>query len=249
MRVSNEVLAVLSAARVEGPKLFLVGTLERKMYEQTNKVLEAAGGKWNRSAKAHIFDADAAERIDQIIVTGDIVIPKDEFEFFATPDVLVRGMLDRADMRAGQLVLEPNAGLGAIALMAAAYANVTVDCYELMDANFQHLRKYAGGTLGVVQQADFLKVEPMPVYDRVLMNPPFSRQQDIKHITHAFAFLKPGGRLVGIASAGVAFRQDKRASDFRELVEHCDGTIEPNPEGSFKASGTGVNTVLVTLNA
>ena len=58
--------------------------LDRNMYQRTNKVLEAAGGKWNRKAQAHLFDDDAFTRIDQIILTGQVEVPKDEFNFFPT---------------------------------------------------------------------------------------------------------------------------------------------------------------------
>jgi hypothetical protein len=81
------------------------------------------------------------------------------------------------------------------------------------------------------------------------MNPPFSKRADIKHVMHAFKFLKPGGRLVAIMSAGVSFRDDKLGTAFRSIVIGNGGTIEPNPEGSFKASGTSVSTVMVTMNA
>ena len=42
MRVDNAVLAVLSVAATEGNQLFLTGQLDRKLYEKTNKVLDAA---------------------------------------------------------------------------------------------------------------------------------------------------------------------------------------------------------------
>lgn len=58
-----------------------------------------------------------------------------------------------------------------------------------------------------------------------------------------------GGRLVSVMSAGVAFREDRRARDFRALVDARGGSIESLPEGSFSASGTGVHTVVVTLEA
>jgi hypothetical protein len=61
-------------------------------------------------------------------------------------------------------------------------------------------------------------------------------------------FLKPDGRLVAIMSAGVSFRQDKRTTAFRKLVEERGGMIEPLPEDSFKESGTSVNTVLVVVD-
>jgi hypothetical protein len=48
-------------------------------------------------------------------------------------------------------------------------------------------------------------------------------------------------------SAGVEFRQDKKTTAFRALVDRSRGSIERLPEGAFKDSGTNVNTVLVTM--
>jgi hypothetical protein len=79
------------------------------------------------------------------------------------------------------------------------------------------------------------------------MNPPFAGQADIEHVTHALNFLKPGGKLVAIMSAGVTFRQDRKAADFRALIWGMGGTIEELPEDAFKQSGTSVRTVLVEV--
>lgn len=85
-------------------------------------------------------------------------------------------------------------------------------------------------------------------YDRVVMNSPFANGADVAHVTHAFSFLRPGGRLVAIMSAAVKFRSDRKTKAFRELVEAHGGEIEDLPEGSFRASGTDVRTVLVTID-
>lgn len=248
MKIENDVLAVLSRADVGGNAVTLVGQLDRKLYERTNKVLEAAGGKWNRSAKAHLFDGDALARIEQIILTGDIIIPKDEFEFFPTPPAVVALLLERADIGDGMMVLEPSAGRGAIALAVhAAASGVMLDMYELMPANNEALLALDLPLSGVAPPIDFLEVVPTPLYDRVVMNPPFSRQADIHHVLHALQFLKPGGRLVSVMAASVAFRENKLTATFREVVATRGGTIEPLPDGSFKASGTMVGTVIVTI--
>lgn len=248
MRVDNEVLNVLSAAECIGNNLKLVGTLDRNLYTRTNKVLEAAGGKWNRSAKAHIFGTDASDRIEQIILTGDVVVPKDDFEFFPSPPEVVRHVIHLADISNGMCVLEPSAGQGAIAKAAhSAAADVMVDMYELMPANNDALNALNLSLSGIGQPVDFLTVEPNPIYDRVVMNPPFGRQADIKHVTHALKFLKPGGLLVSVMASSVTFRSNKLTTDFRELVESHGGHIEELPSGAFKESGTMVNTVIVVI--
>lgn len=248
MRVDNEVLNVLSAAECHGKNLVLTGQLDRNLYTRTNKVLEAAGGKWNRKEKAHIFDIDASERIEQIILTGDVVVPKDDFEFFPTPPDVVRHVINFADIRDGMRVLEPSAGQGAIAKAAHdAAADVMIDMYELMPSNNDALHALNLRLSGIGEPVDFLTVEPAPIYDRVVMNPPFGRQADIKHVNHALKFLKPGGLLVSVMSSSVTFRSNKLTSDFRQLVENRGGHIEELPEGAFKSSGTMVSTVIVVI--
>ena len=250
MRVDNEILNVLSASKCEGNNLILTGQLDRNLYTRTNKVIEAAGGKWNRKAKAHVFDIDASDRIEQIILTGDVVVPKDDFEFFPTPPDVVRHVIRLADILDGMTVLEPSAGQGALAKAAHdAAADVMIDMYELMPANNEALHALNLRLSGIGKPVDFLTVEPTPTYDRVVMNPPFGRQADIKHVNHALKFLKPGGLLVSVMASSVTFRSNKLTMDFRQLIEDRGGRIEELPSGSFKSSGTMVNTVIVVIPA
>ena len=54
---------------------------------------------------------------------------------------------------------------------------------------------------------DFLSYAPTGVrYDRIVMNPPFEKRQDTRHIDHALDLLAPGGRLVAIASGSFESR-------------------------------------------
>jgi 16S rRNA G1207 methylase RsmC len=77
------------------------------------------------------------------------------------------------------------------------------------------------------------------MFDRILMNPPFERGDDIRHIEHARKFLKPGGRLVAICADGPRQRERLQpiASQWRSL-----------PAGTFKESGTMVNTALLVID-
>lgn len=249
MRVDNTVLNVLAAAQMDGPRLMLVGQLDRALYTQTNKVLEAAGGKWDKKAKAHVFTVDAADAMEQIIQTGEVTLIRtiqQDFGYFPTPPAVVARLVELAALRPALDALEPSAGRGAIAKALHA-AGCLVDCVELLPANVAALCEQAA--YHAVQQGDFLKIEPEPAYDRVVMNPPFAKQADIHHVSHALRFLKPDGLLVSVMSAGVTFRDNKLAKDFRAMVEARGGDIEALPDGAFKESGTGVRTVIVTVPA
>jgi hypothetical protein len=77
------------------------------------------------------------------------------------------------------------------------------------------------------------------------MNPPFDDERDIDHVTHALKFIKPDGWLLAIMSAGVEFRETRKATAFRKLIETRKGWMVDLPAGSFASVGTYVNTVLV----
>ena len=249
MRIATDVLTAISAAAVTGNQLVLTDQLDRALYQRTNKVLVAAGGLWNRKAKAHIFAGSltAAERIEQILVTGEIVVPTDDFDFYPTPAALAAEIAVMADLAPGHVVLEPSAGDGALVNACFAAGVRSVDCVELHGGMAAALR--TDTRIGSVQQIDFLRCAPQRdrLYDRVVMNPPFSRQADIRHVAHALPFLAPGGLLVAIMASGVVFRQNMLTSEFRELVYARGGTITPLPERSFAKSGTDIHTVVVII--
>jgi hypothetical protein len=88
-------------------------------------------------------------------------------------------------------------------------------------------------------------------YDRIVMNPPFERGQDMVHVRRAYeANLAPGGRLVAITSEGPFFRSDKQATEFRAWLESVGGQSERLPAGSFRGSdaSTDVATRLVVID-
>jgi predicted RNA methylase len=242
MKVENDVLIVLSHAAISENALRLNGQLERKLYERTNQVLAAAGGVWNRKAKAHMFEESPAELIEAIILTGEVTSPR-EFGFFPTPPPLVTRLLELAEIEPWMLVLEPSAGRGALAQPIAQIA--TVECFELLPANVAVLK--AGGYARAIFPIDFLSAAPCVRYDRVVMNPPFARQDDIRHVNHALQFLKPEGRLVSIMAAGVLFRENSLTLAFRRLLRERGGFMEVNPDESFRTSGTLIRTVTVVM--
>lgn len=166
-------------------------------------------------------------------------------ECFTTPAAVVDLMIDRADIDGFVSVLEPSAGTGAIvAKLLELEPAPNVGIYELDHRLCEVLRGRGYEVLG----QNFLDADTCIKYDRVIMNPPFSKLQDLEHVRKAWECLKSGGRLVAIMSPGAFFRQDKRAQLFREWFDAVGGQVEELPVGSFEQSGTMVNSKLVTIN-
>ena len=247
MKVDQDVMRLLSASQTEGNKLFITGgQLERSLYARLDKALKSAGGKWNTKAKAHLFSGEASDAIENIIMTGEVTVAQD-FGYFPTPPAVVTRILGLANVREGMRALEPSAGKGAIAERLVG-AGLSVDCVELLPENASRLVEL--DCFGSVKVADFMSVEPDPVYDRIVMNPPFDKKRsDIHHVFHALKFLKSDGLLAAIMPSSVTFRDDALTRDLRGVVEQRGGFIEDLPEGSFKPSGTMVNTVIVVIPA
>jgi predicted RNA methylase len=245
MKISQDVMQVLDRAEVDGNQLRLTGQLDRKLYADVNKVLEAIGGKWSRGAKAHVFDTLVVDVLDPIMETGEYSRTKQDFGQFDSPEDVVARVIQLAGIEPGMVVLEPSAGLGNIAKAAeAAGGKVTA-----IEIDAKRCGTLAGLTNITAHNHDFLSQTPTAHFERVVMNPPFAKQADIEHVLHAYQCLKSGGRLVSVMSASVLFRENSKTEAFRAFVDSRGGTFERLPDASFAQSGTAVHTCIVVIPA
>ena len=105
--IDEKTLAILSRVTVEGNNIFLTcGQLDRKQYTAVNEVLENMGGKWNKKAKAHVYDTDPTDALEQVLLSGEIVPPK-KYGYFPTPPELAKRVIELAEIEPGMSVLEP----------------------------------------------------------------------------------------------------------------------------------------------
>lgn len=243
--VSDEVRSLLRRSTVTQDRLvFPPGQLDRALYEAVNKALDALGGKWNRSAKAHLFKTDPREAITSLVEGEKLVDKKKTFQAFFTPDAAADEVAQLAELRSGLRLLEPSAGNGQL---VRAAQRVTGGLYvHTVEVNPDHFHTLAQIS-NLVSMADFVKstVTELGAFDRVLMNPPFTKGQDVEHVVHAYDFLKPGGVLVAIVSPAFRFRCEIKFRKFRGLHEEVSDVETVLPAGTFKESGTGIATVLV----
>lgn len=250
-QIQNDVLTVLSTLNIDENRVIITGQLDRKLYLAVNKVLERIGGKWNRKTKAHVFDADPTDRLNNVIECGELD-PEVKTGYFPTPPEIVDKMINLANLERGQLILEPSAGQGHIADKICDTLNLRANeilICEILSEN-KHILNEKGYVCEDLEFIEFAEeCNKFDVtFDRIVMNPPFERQSDIDHVATAFNLLAPDGILVAIMSTGVTFRENKKTVEFREktLEPHCTH-LEHLPSGAFKESGTMVNTILLRL--
>lgn len=247
-RLTDRQQELLSCLVIDGDRAVFGPNDKIDDWAALKEVMVALGSKWKTGGKkkgAFIFpeDVDAAETLRLAQEHGEI-FDATLVGFFASPPTVASYAASKLDTFDGMRVLEPSAGLGALALAVFhACPTAIIDCVELLP---EHRRELA--TMGFTVIGDnfdeFCPNDHEP-YDAVLMNPPFGNGAEAHHVLHAAKCVIPGGQVVAIVSQGVTFRQ---TSPYVELARwlKAHGTIEDLPDGSFKESGTMIKTALIT---
>lgn len=250
-KIADNIMSILQDATVLGNNVVLnSGQLDSKTYKDVNKVLMELGGKWNTKAKAHIFPTDPKEIFDSLLDKGELSFAKDN-GYFPTPRELAEVLVDWAEIDNSHLVLEPSAGTGNLAeIISERYSDAVVNCFEINPKFVEALRnKEQTSTFKWdIHNRDFLSINFDGEYDRVVMNPPFDKgQTEIDHVMHAWDALNQDGILVAILPTGVVDRTNKKSKNFQEFLSSCGAEIVRNDQGSFKSSGTMVNTIRIKV--
>lgn len=153
----------------------------------------------------------------------------ERFQQFSTPMPMGLAALAAAQITPFDLVLEPSAGTGLLAILAEI-AGGTLALNELADTRADLLRLLFPARpvtrFDAAQIDDHLDACSSP--SAILMNPPFSAQANVdgrsteataRHLRSALARLVPGGRLVAITGAGFAPDAPAWAETFGLLTE------------------------------
>jgi hypothetical protein len=248
-RPSAEALTVLGSMSVEGNLAKITaGQLSRSLYLEVNECLIALGGKWNRKLGGHVFEDDPRDVLDQVVLTGGTFANrKVDFGFFESPSPVAERLVRVAGIQPGHRVLEPSAGRGALLRALAAQISIRKIDLTIIELEPDNCKALIGaGWEDRLIETDFL-LYVGKTFDRVVMNPPFTRQADVDHVMHAYRLLAHGGRLVSVMSAGITYRRNRKTDSLRGLIKQH-GAIENLPEHTFRESGTDVCTVIVTLD-
>lgn len=217
--------------------------LDRKLYLEVAKRLNLIGGKWKSGKiQGFVFDNIPTDLLEQIQNDKKVNLKK-EFQFFETPSELADKIVGLAEINENDTILEPSAGRGAIvSAIHKVLPNKTVDVFELMEINRSFLNKTNINLIG----DDFLTCNKK--YDKIIANPPFSKNQDIDHIYKMHEQLNDGGRIVTIASNHWKTCNNKKESFFRKWLDENNVEIININAGTFKESGTMVSSCIIIIN-
>jgi hypothetical protein len=181
-----------------------------------------------------------------------------DLQQFSTPLPLAYVMARACHIGAGDVVLEPSAGIGMLAVWAQI-ACATVALNELSAGRAALLQRLFRGITVTRHDAEQIhdRLDPAIVPSVVLMNPPFSaspgrghnRHAGARHLLSALRRLTPGGRMVALTLAsfdprGAAWDDDwRRIRDCAQLV--CSIAL---PGDIYARHGTSVETRLSVLD-
>ncbi|MBR8193784.1 SAM-dependent methyltransferase [Burkholderia vietnamiensis] len=220
-------------------------TTQLRHYPAIKRMLEKVGGKYRKGGFDFEHGTDIVD-ILQRLRAGEDLNPIKDFQFFRSTAPVARRVCEAVNPTIGMRILEPSAGDGALAdVLSAAGAEVT--CVELWDRNAQLLRR-KGYT---VLEQDFLDLDPDTVgrFPAIVANPPFTKNQDIAHVSHMLKFLEPGGMLSTVMSTSWMQGSRRAQLAFRQLLEQLGAEVTPIEAGAFKESGTGIATLHVVIRS
>lgn len=158
-----------------------------------------------------------------------------------TPTEVARQLVNLAMIDSNSKVLEPSAGTGAI---ADCIREVTqnVDVVECMSTFRELLQLKSYNLVG----DDFLEYHPIEKYQAIIMNPPFSDEQN--HIKHAYSMLADGGTLVSISSPHWTFAGDKKSVEFRNWLDNETYYTKDLASGTFEMTGVSAKILVIEKN-
>lgn len=245
--MNEKTIEVLKNSTVIGSSIKLPGvTLDRTEYMDVKKVLERIGGKWKGGKiQAFVFAHDPKPLLDEILGGKKVNLKKD-FQFFGTPEVLADRLVELADVSKEHTFLEPSAGQGAIIKAIRKIVKTKpIGYYELMPQNRDILENLDENILYLGD--NFLEHNSSIKFDRIIANPPFTKNQDIEHFMKMHECLKEDGILVCMTSTSWKRGSQKKQVAFQEFLKDINAEIMEVEEGAFKESGTNIATLIIKI--
>jgi hypothetical protein len=169
-------------------------------------------------------------------------------DYYPTPEPLGFKIVEWADIKPGQEVLEPSAGSGSIARYVPELTGLDIiePSADLRSqaAMLSHKNSNHFGDR-------FEDLALVNKYDRIVMNPPFGHagKTAMDHLAKAFQHLRDGGRVVALVPQG---KMDERLNNFLYGENAPENAVLRAviklPPVTFEKAGTNVNTQIVIID-
>ena len=231
---------------------------EWKKYLPGSKT-EGTGGRaqdYARSQEMNAFDKAKSYYFAQQKKTSSSK-SREGNDYYATPEPLGAKMVEWADSKANESMLEPSAGHGAIARWMPANTNNTV-----VEPSYNLMPKLVRATPSAKAiNGTFEELSLVNKFNGIVMNPPFGTggKTAIEHLAKAFRHLSAGGRIVAIIPNGPAtqkrfdnwFYGDENGKTKTERDGVINGVLRATinlPAVTFERAGTKVGTKVVIID-
>jgi len=215
----------------------------RKEYLEVASHLKFLGGKWKSGKiKGFVFDREI-KSIDELL--GDNIKKKKDLQFFETPVSLARELVELAEVNNYVDILEPSAGRGAIIKEIKKVCDRQIQYCEIDKTNRKYLNEI-DNLENVTEDGNFLEFNEM-TFDRIIANPPFSKNQDIDHIMHMYDLLRNKGVLISMSSKHWQISRNKKETEFKRFIRYTRAEVVEIEAGRFKDSGTMVGSLIIKI--
>lgn len=217
----------------------------KKSYTEAKKWVEEAGGRWQGGKVQGFTFPFNANRVFSILHDGKRCNLQQEYQYFATPPEVADWLVMLAGgIHEHEKVLEPSAGTGSIIdAIHRSCKDVVVDCFELMPENKELLSKKSN----IQILGDDFTTYNLGSYDKIIANPPFCKNQDIRHVKRMYDHLNDGGTVAAIMSCHWQYAKERECIEFREWLKSVGAKHFIIDEGAFKKSGTIIQTSAVVI--
>lgn len=247
--MDQAIIDSLQTMLVDGNRLNLPSG-QMTNYPAVKRVLQTAGGKYSKSG--FTYTGSAQEILDKLL-GGEKVNPKKEFQFFETPLALAKLMREKLDLSTRDrhtgpsiTLLEPSVGEGMLVQQLPSGVEL-----HMIELNPDRVKMMEEKDIGYVYEGDFLspKLQKMfkGAFNRIIANPPFTKDQDIDHIYAMYQCLEKYGIMVTLSSMGWTSRSSKKRAEFADWLELKGAELQEIEAGTFSKSGTNIATMLITI--
>lgn len=196
----------------------------------------------------------AIEKLNKGIQPSIEYVNKEKWQSYFTPSDLARDMQKHAGITDTDIVLDPSAGVGNL----VDGLDIPKENIYLIEPNgkfCEMLRKkgYINIIESTFEEATERDLLPKNI-NKIIMNPPFFKQTDLRHIVMSYDLINPDGIVVSVFGKNSVKERNldntmsQTLIDFNDLSERAQSyQIISLEEGTFKTSGTVCDTFVAVF--